>query len=93
MSYKQVVQKCIRPDDGVYLEDSLDNVGAELLARADGDRPSELVRGDGLVRQRIHPHGDLKVVEIVEEQAEVPELGKGDAGPVGLGLVTVRLLS
>ena len=36
---------------------------AELPAGADGDGARELVLRDGLVRQRIHPHRNLKSVE------------------------------
>jgi hypothetical protein len=64
-------------------------VRRELSARADGHGPGELLGRDGLVSQRVHAHGDLEVVEVVEEEAEVLELVEGDAAqPRGL----VRLL-
>lgn len=57
----------------------MDEVWTEGSARADGDGPAELLFGDGLVRQRVHSHGDLEVVQVVEEEAEVAELLKCDA--------------
>ncbi len=52
---------------------------AELPAGADGDRAGELLLRDGLVGQRVHAHGDLEVVQVVQEQAEVLELREADA--------------
>ena len=73
-----------------YLEDCPDDMSAELFSGADCDCPGELVRCDGLVSQRVHPHGDLEVVQVVEKQAKVSKLGKSDADQVVF--LTVSLL-
>ena len=73
-----------------YLEDCPDDMSAELFSGADCDCPGELVRCDGLVSQRVHPHGDLEVVQVVEKQAKVSKLGKSDADQVVF--LTVGLL-
>ena len=38
---------------------------------------------DGLVRQGVHLHGDLEVIQVVQEHAEVLELLEGDAHLLG----------
>ena len=54
-------------------------MGTEGSTRADSDGPGELVLGDSFVRQGVHPHGDLEIVQVVQEQAEVTELLESDA--------------
>ena len=73
-----------------YLEDCPDDMSAELFSGADCDCPCELVRCDRLVSQRVHPHGDLEVVQVVEKQTKVSKLGKSDADQVVF--LTVGLL-
>ena len=51
----------------------------ELPSGTDGHGPGKLLRRDGLVGQGVHPHGDLEVVQVVQEEAEVLELVEGDA--------------
>ena len=46
-------------------------MGAELGAGADGDGSVELVLRDCLVSQGVHPHGDLEVIQVVQEKAKV----------------------
>ena len=50
----------------------------QLSSGADGHGSRELLRRDSLVRQGVHPHGDLEVVQVVEEEAKVFELVEGD---------------
>ena len=54
-------------------------MGAEGPPRADGDCPRELFLGNCLVSQGVHPHRNLEVVQIVQEEAEVTEFLKGNA--------------
>ena len=70
-----------------YLKHGKHDVGGELPSGADGDRPGELLRRDGLVCQGVHPHRNLEVVQVVQEQAEVLELVERDALQADFGQV------
>jgi hypothetical protein len=59
------------------LEHGVHEMLAEFPSRANGDGPGELVFGDGLIGECVHPHGDLEVIQVVEEQTEVFELLEG----------------
>ncbi len=61
------------------LEDGVHERGRERAAGAHLHGPGELGLADGAVGQRVHAHGDLEVVQRVQEEAEGAEVVEGDA--------------
>ena len=57
----------------------MDEVRAELPAGADGDGARELVLRDGLVRQSVHPHRNLKSIESCQFSPDGKSDGKNSA--------------